>query len=250
MMDMKNIHFKTALVAAALLSAGCTSVATFDYEGSRGTMIRASHNGGVKTVAVMPFMDQRGAFTGDHRYNDRGSYWLGWIPFLPSGFEVKNSPEKSDGFITLERFHVNPQEEFAAGAAASLRRSGLFANVIQANNDAQAKADYIFRGRIKAATYEGDIWSCCITYGFAPLLWVVGVPYATSFNSLAVEFELIDRASGNKVWSYAYDGSDYLNHWIYQPRVGEDVSLFAALLKEAMNGAVVNMSQAVPGLAR
>jgi hypothetical protein len=213
-------------------------------------MIRASHNGGSKTVAVMPFMDQRGAFTGDHRYNDRGSYWLGWIPFLPSGFEVKNSPEKSDGFITLERFHVNPQEEFAAGAAASLRRSGLFANVVQANNDSQAKADYIFRGRIKAATYEGDIWSCCITYGFAPLLWVVGVPYATSFNSLAVEFELIDRASGNKVWSYAYDGSDYLNHWIYQPRVGEDVSLFAALLKEAMNGAVVNMSQTVPGLAR
>ncbi len=247
---MMNIHFNSALVAAALLSVGCTSVATFDYEGSRGTMIRASHNGGSKTVAVMPFMDQRGAFTGDHRYNDRGSYWLGWIPFLPSGFEVKNSPEKSDGFITLERFHVNPQEEFAAGAAASLRRSGLFANVVQANNDSQAKADYIFRGRIKAATYEGDIWSCCITYGFAPLLWVVGVPYATSFNSLAVEFELIDRASGNKVWSYAYDGSDYLNHWIYQPRVGEDVSLFAALLKEAMNGAVVNMSQTVPGLAR
>lgn len=247
---MMNIHFNSALVAAALLSVGCTSVATFDYEGSRGTMIRASHNGGSKTVAVMPFMDQRGAFTGDHRYNDSGSYWLGWIPFLPSGFEVKNSPEKSDGFITLERFHVNPQEEFAAGAAASLRRSGLFANVVQANNDSQAKADYIFRGRIKAATYEGDIWSCCITYGFAPLLWVVGVPYATSFNSLAVEFELIDRASGNKVWSYAYDGSDYLNHWIYQPRVGEDVSLFAALLKEAMNGAVVNMSQTVPGLAR
>ena len=247
---MKYVYAKTLLAAVALCAAGCTSVATFDYEGARGTMIRVSPNGGVKTVAVMPFMDQRGAFTGDHRYNDRGSYWLGWIPFMPSGFEVKNSPEKSDGFISLERFHVHPQEDFAAAATASLRRSGLFANVVQANNPAQAQADYHFRGRLKLASYEGNIWSCCITYGFAPLFWVVGVPYATSFNTLSVEFELIERATGNKVWGYAYDGSDYLNHWIYQPRTGEDVSLFAALLKEAMNGAVVNMAQTVPNLAR
>jgi hypothetical protein len=247
---MKTAKLNSMLAAAALCAAGCTSVATFDYEGARGTMIRVSPNGGTKSVAVMPFMDQRGAYTGDHRYNDRGSYWLGWIPFIPCGFEVKGSPEKSDGFITLERFHVHPQEDFAAAAAASLRRSGLFANVSQANSDSQVQTDYVFRGRVKAVTYEGDIWSCCITYGFAAGLWVLGVPYATSFNSLSVEFELVECATGNKVWGYAYDGSDYLNHWIYQPRSGEDVSLFAALLKEAMNGAVVNMAQTVPGLAR
>ena len=249
---MKRFHARFLFATAALCVAGCTSVSTFDYEGARGTMIRAVPNGfgGAKSVAVMPFMDQRGAYAGDHRYNDRGSYWLGWIPFVPSGYEVKNSPEKSDGFITLERFHFNPQEEFAAAAATSLRRSGLFANVIQANNDEQTVADYIFRGRVKIATYEGNIWSCCITYGFAPVLWVLGVPYATSYNSLAVEFELLDRTNGSKVWGYSYDGTDYLNHWVYQPRSGQDVSLFAALMKEAMNGAVVNMSQTVPGLAR
>jgi len=247
---MKRINFKAILAATALCAAGCTSVATFDYEGARGTMIRISPNGGLKSVAVMPFLDQRGAFVGDHSYNDRGSYWLGWFPFVPSGFDVKNSPEKSDGFLTFERFRFNPQEDFAAAAAASLRRSGLFANVTQANNDAQVQADYVFRGRIKATTYEGDIWCCCITYGFAPLLWAAGVPCATSFNTLSVEFEMIERATGNKVWGYGYDSSDYLNHWIYQPRTGEDASLFAAMLKEAMNGALVNMSQTVPGLAR
>lgn len=247
---MKSMKLNTVLAVAAICAAGCTSVATFDYEGARGTMIRVNPNGGAKTVAVMPFADQRGAYTGNHSYNDRGSYWLGWIPFVPSGFEVKNAPEKSDGFITLERYHIHPQEDFAAAAAASLRRSGLFSGVMQANDDAQAQADYVFRGRITALTYEGDIWSCCITYGFSPALWVLGVPYATSFNSLSVEFELVERATGAKVWGYAYDGTDYLNHWIYQPRSGEDVSLFAALLKEAMNGAVVNMAQTVPGLAR
>ena len=246
---MKTAKLNSILAAAALCAAGCTSVATFDYEGARGTMIRVRPNGAAKTVAVMPFMDQRGS-RGTHSYHDSGSYWLGWIPFVPSGFEVKNSPEKSDGFITLERFHFNPQEDFAAAAAASLRRSGLFANVMQANNDAQANADYVFRGRVKLATYEGDIWSCCITYGFAPVLWVLGVPYATSYNSLGVEFELLDRKTGGKVWGYSYDATDYLNHWIYQPRSGEDVSLFAALMKEAMNGAIVNMSNSVPGLAR
>ena len=241
---------KSLLAAIALCAAGCTSVATFDYEGARGAMVRVRPNGAAKTVAVMPFMDQRGASGDSHSYNDRGSYWLGWIPFMPSGFEVKNFPEKSDGFMTLERYHFNPQEDLAAAAAMSLRRSGLFAHVLQANNAAQAQADYHFRGRVVAATYEGDIWSCCITYGFAPALWVLGVPCATSFNSLAVEFELVERATGAIVWRYSYNGNDYLNHWIYQPRSGDDVSLLAALMKEAMNGAVVNMSLTVPALVQ
>ena len=55
-------------------------------------------------------------------------------------------------------------------------------------------------------------------------------------------------SKGAIVWKYSYDASDHLNHWIYQPRSGEDVSLFAAMMKEAMNGAVVNMAQTVPAL--
>ena len=244
---MRQIPLKSILAAAALCAAGCTSVATFDYEGARGTMIRVRPNGAAKTVAVMPFMDQRGS-RGTHSYHDGGSYWLGWIPFVPYGYDVKNAPEKSDGFITLERFHFNPQEDLAAAAAMSLRRSGLFGYVMQANSPAQAQADYHFRGRVKLGSYEGNIWSCCITYGFAPLLWVAGVPYATSFNYLGVDFELVERATGAIVWQYSYDASDHLNHWIYQPRSGEDVSLFAAMMKEAMNGAVVSMAQTVPAL--
>jgi len=237
------------IAACALCALGCTSVKTFDYEGARGSMIRVRPNAGPKSVAVLPFLDQRGASDGTHAYNDRGSYWLGWIPFVPSGFEYKPSPEKSDGFLTLERFHFDPQEDLARAAAISLRRSGIFRDVKQANNDAQgAGADYLFRGRVTVASYEGDIWSCCITYGFAPGLWVLGVPYATSYNSLAVEFELVDRATGASVWKYAYDGTDYLNHWIYQPRSGEDTSLFASLMKEAMNGAVLDMSRKVSGI--
>ena len=245
-----DVKFGILLMAAALGTVGCTSIATFDYEGARGSMVRVRPNGAAKTVAVMPFMDQRGSHSGMHSYHDRGSYWLGWIPFVPSGYEVKNAPEKSDGFISMERFHFNPQEDLAAAAAMSLRRSGLFGYVAQANSPAQAQADYHFRGRVKVGSYEGDIWSCCITYGFAPALWVLGVPYATSYNSLAVEFELVERSTGAIVWKYSYDATDYLNHWIYQPRTGEDVSLFAAMMKEAMNGAVLNMAQTVPALAQ
>lgn len=245
-----KIGFRHLMAVVALGAAGCTSVATFDYEGARGTMVRVRPNGAAKTVAVMPFMDQRGAFTGAHSYHDSGSYWLGWIPFVPCGYDIKNSPEKSDGFISLERFHFNPQEELAAAAAMSLRRSGLFGHVLQANNPAQAQADYHFRGRVKLASYEGNIWSCCITYGFAPALWVLGVPYATSHNALSVEFELVERATGAIVWKYGYDATDHLNHWIYQPRTGQDVSMFASMMKEAMNGAVANMAQTVPALAQ
>ena len=236
--------------AAAVCAAGCTSVATFDYEGSRGSMLRVRPNGAAKTVAVMPFMDMRGSQDGAHSYRDSGSYWFGWIPLFPSGWDAKNFPERSDGFISIERFHFDPQEELAAAAAASLRRSGLFGHVLQANNAAQAQADYVFRGRIGTAAYEGDIWSCCVTYGFAPAFWVLGVPYATSRCELAVEFELVERATGAVAWKYSYRSVDRMHHWIYNPNSGEDVSLFASLMKEAMNGAIANMSQTVPALAQ
>ena len=42
---MRQIPLKAILAAAALCAAGCTSVATFDYEGARGTMIRATTMG-------------------------------------------------------------------------------------------------------------------------------------------------------------------------------------------------------------
>ena len=247
-----------AVVAAALLLGACTNVAKFDYSAAPGTLPRFSEAGsGTKSVAVMPFMDQRGSkyfdpeqvdLAEDRPAGDHGSFFLGLIPLMPFGYVEKTQPENSEDFVSLGRFHFDVQNDLAAASIASLKSSGLFSNVVKANNAAQAaNADYIWRGTVTSTFYRGRMFSYGITYCFSHILWIVGVPYGSSTNELGVKFELVDRTSGNVVWDFSYLESDYLNHWIYA-RVGKDVSIYPQLMKEAMNRALFKLSQDMPDL--
>ncbi len=245
----------SAAFAAALLLSACTNVAKFDYQAAPGTMIKLREPGSAaKSVAVMPFMDQRGMGNIDpgqavaHDVGDHGSFFLGFIPLMPFGYVEKMQPENSEDFVSLGRFHFDVQNDLSAAAMASLKSSGLFKNVTKANNAAQAaNADYIWRGSVTSTFYRGRMFSYGITYCFSHILWIVGVPYGSSTNELGVKFELVDRASGDVVWSFDYLASDYLNHWIYA-RVGKDVSIYPRLMKEAMNQALYKLSQDMPDL--
>ena len=244
-------------IAAALVLGACNNVAKFDYNGAQGTLAKFAEPGSAtKSVAVMPFMDQRGAKYFDpsqaglasaHPSGDHGSFFLALIPFMPFGYVEKEQPELSEDFVSLERFHFDVQNDLAAAAFASLKSSNLFSEVKRANTAAQADgADYIWRGSVTSTFYRGRIF----TYGisvFSPILWVVGIPDGSSTNELGVKFELVDRASGNVVWEYNYLNSDYLNHWLYA-RVGKDTSLYPELMKQAMNGALYDLSKKMPDL--
>ena len=244
-------------IAAALVLGACNNIAKFDYNGAQGTLAKFAEPGSAtKSVAVMPFMDQRGAKYFDPSQaglasarpsGDHGSFFLALIPFMPFGYVEKEQPELSEDFVSLERFHFDVQNDLAAAAFASLKSSNLFSEVKRANNAAQAAdADYIWRGSVTSTFYRGRIF----TYGisvFSPILWVVGIPDGSSTNELGVKFELVDRASGNVVWEYNYLNSDYLNHWLYA-RVGKDASLYPQLMKQAMNGALYDLSKKMPGL--
>ncbi len=244
-------------IAAALVLGACNNIAKFDYNGAQGTLAKFAEPGSAtKSVAVMPFMDQRGAKYFDPSQaglasarpsGDHGSFFLALIPFMPFGYVEKEQPELSEDFVSMERFHFDVQNDLAAAAFASLKSSNLFSDVKRANNAAQAAdADYIWRGSVTSTFYRGRIF----TYGisvFSPILWVVGIPDGSSTNELGVKFELVDRASGNVVWEYNYLNSDYLNHWLYA-RVGKDASLYPQLMKQAMNGALYDLSKKMPGL--
>ena len=244
-------------IAAALVLGACNNIAKFDYNGAQGTLAKFAEPGSAtKSVAVMPFMDQRGAKYFDPSQaglasarpsGDHGSFFLALIPFMPFGYVEKEQPELSEDFVSMERFHFDVQNDLAAAAFASLKSSNLFSEVKRANNAAQAAdADYIWRGSVTSTFYRGRIF----TYGisvFSPILWVVGIPDGSSTNELGVKFELVDRASGNVIWEYNYLNSDYLNHWLYA-RVGKDASLYPQLMKQAMNGALYDLSKKMPGL--
>ena len=244
---MKQTFLALAFAAAALMLGACTSVATFDYTAASGTMMRFREAGvAKKSVAVLPFMDQRGsgAAQAARPAGDHGSLYLGLIPLLPYGWVEKGEPENSVDFVSLGRFGFNPQNDLAAAAIASLKTSGLFSNVTKANNIAQAaSADYVWRGTVTSTFYRGRMFSYCISYFFSPVLWVVGFPSGSSTNELGVKFELVDRVTGEAVWQYEWLDSDYLNHWIYA-RIGKDVSLYPELMKRAMNSALGDLAQA------
>ena len=239
---MNKIMFFSAALTAVLLT-GCTNVATFDYNGAPGTIAVFQERGSAqKTVAVLPFMDQRSASVSDPgEVGDRGSFYLGFLPLMPFGYLIKSEPEKSDDFVSLGRFHFDPQNDLANAAMISLRQSNLFAKVIRANNQEQAaSADYIWRGKLLSTRYRGNMYSYCITYFLSHVFWIIGVPSGTSWNQLHVQFELIDRASGQIVWQYDFNQEDSITHWIYA-RVGKDASLYAVLMKLAMNSALKDL---------
>lgn len=253
---MRKFIFSAAFAAAALVLSACTNVAKFDYQAAPGAMIKLREPGSAaKSVAVMPFMDQRGMGNFDpalaasaHDVGDHGSFFLGFIPLMPFGYVEKTQPENSEDFVSLGRFHFDVQNDLAAASIASLKNSGLFKNVTKANNAAQAAdADYIWRGSVTSTFYRGRMFTYGLTYFVSPVLWVVGIPSGSSTNELGVKFELVDRAGGDVVWSFDYLASDYLNHWIYA-RVGKDVSIYPRLMKEAMNQALYKLSQDMPDL--
>lgn len=243
-------------VCAAVL-AGCTNVATFDYAVAHGTMSKFQEAGtATKTIAVVPFLDQRGTKYFDpmqsgqaaaHPAGDHGSFYLGFIPLMPAGFVEKEEPENSEGFVSLGRYHFNVQNDLANASLLSLKASNLFVKVTKANNLEQANADYIWRGKVTNTYYSGSMYSYCITYFLSPVLWVLGAPCGTSENELWVKFELVERATGKVVWNYDYRGRDYIHHWIYA-RIGKDVSMYPQLMKQAMNGALYELSKKLPTL--
>ena len=234
-----------ALLTAAFF-CGCTSVAKFEYSSAPGSMIRLQESGsGSKSIAVMPFMDQRGAgipgVDGEISMpGDSGSFYWGFLPLFPFAGVKKEIPEASKDFVTLGRFHFDVSNDLADAAMQSLNASGLFKKVIKANDLKQANTDYIWRGKVHSTRYSGHYYQYCITYLAAPVLWILGAPMGDSVNELAVTFELIERTGGKVLWQYSYCNSDYVNHWIY--RQSEDVTIYPRLMKQAMNMALRDLA--------
>jgi len=247
-MSIKTMFLSSALVVVTVLLSGCTNIARFDYTDAPGPMVQFPEARERKSIAVMPFLDQRGMEIinlGDrpqHIYSDSGSLYWGLLPLFPFGFVQKKLPEQSNDFVSLGYFHFDPANDLAAASIESLKYSNLFSWVGKTNSLKQAETDYIWQGTITDLGYRGKLFSYCITYFLSPALWIIGAPSGVSHNQLGIDFALVERATGETVWKHSYHGNDYIMHWIYA-RVGDDTSLYAALMKQAMNQALYNLSK-------
>ena len=250
----KNL-FLLAFVLPLLYLTACNGSAAFDYSQAPGTLLRMPdtmfRN---KTVAVVPFLDNRGALNSDetraddahvNTSGDHGSLCLALIPLLPAGYIEKGEPDRSSDFITISQFKFNPPQDLADAAFVSLNAAGMFKQVYRLNNKTAPQTDYIWRGKILNTNYKGYLYSYCITCIASPALWILGAPSATSFNELWVQFDLVETATGKTVWTYNFRGNDYIVHWIYA-RYNTDCSMYAKLMKTAMNRAIYELGEKFP----
>lgn len=250
-----NKTYLLSLVLPLALLYGCASVATFDYTASNGSLVRFPDRENKKSCQVMTFVDRRGVLAQQEDGKElprpmwnRGSFALGYLPVFPAGFVEKYQPENSDGFVTLDRFEFSPTQDLTNAAQLSLKNSNLFSSVERASGLGSIRTDYIFEGEILKTYYSGTMFSYCITYFLAAPFWAIGCPDGSSYNELAINFKLIERASGKVVWTYQYHNGDSITHWLYA-RVGKDASLFAPLMKQAMNQALDDLNNRYPSLA-
>ena len=138
----------------------------------------------------------------------------------------------------------NPHFLFSRG-----NNSNHISGINAADSAGRTDAEYLWRGSVNNTFYSGAMLTYCISYFLSPALWAVGAPEGVSRNALGVSFELVERATGRTVWRYDYDGEDYIVHWIYA-RIGKDVSLYADLMRQALNLALSDLAPRLPELQR
>lgn len=248
---MRKLLVFAAGLSVAFVVAGCSNTARFSYSAAPGAMPEFTPLPGAPTVGVMPAEDLRDVSTyadGDNSNEFYGSYYLGLIPFFPFGWRSMRHPEQSGEFATLSQFDFSPAEDLADASVQSLRASRLFAKVERIRDPGKSDCTYLWRTKLRGSRYRGYILTYCVTYFVAPLLWVVGFPDAISSEDLKVDFELVDRASGQVVWKRSHDLSDSMLHWIYT-RIGADANLYAMMMKYALGSSLAELSAGIPAPA-
>jgi len=225
---------------AALLLAGCSTVTEFNYPPAFPRLVRVKPGLATgKSVAVEPFQDFRG------KANDISPAYLYLIPLCPFGYIEYERPEHGEWFPSVDGFQFEPSAELARAAAVSLKHSGLFRQVSRADEKTAVAADYILRGGVISTYYKVRLFSYGLSFE-GPWLWLIGLPAGTSLNRLSVCLWLVERQTGRTVWTYAFEGQDYISQGLYF-RYGRDTSMYSVLMAESMNCAVMSLEEFFAG---
>ena len=228
-----------ACMLAAALASGCASSAKFVYPdkmSSLATCYAPVASSGRK-VAVLPFED----FRSDE--NQTAAMSLYYLPLSPFGYIECERPETGSRFVSIDSFNFTPSEDLAKAAALSLSRSGLFADAFFTFGGEKGSADLILDGKIESTYFKGRLFSYGVSI-YSCYLWVLGAPCGTSLNRLSLHLSLKSAKSGKVLWEGSFEKEDYIVQWIYARR-GQDAKLYASLMREGMNEALKNLTDAL-----
>jgi hypothetical protein len=173
-----------------LLTSGCATKAGWQYVPNPG------RPAGVQVplvVAVERFQDERGS--SNSRY-----FWLCIIPLVPYCSSSYSQPENANGFLTEAAYNFRPSDDLAEATTIELRQTGMFKEVFVTNRISDPTAQLTVRGTIESTQWDGSEYSYLLgPYG--SLLWIFGLPIGSAENNLRIKLELVERATGQQLWS-------------------------------------------------
>lgn len=173
-----------------LVTSGCATRAGWQYVPNSG------RPAGVQVplvVAVERFQDERGTL--NSRY-----FWLCVIPLVPYCSSTYNQPENANGFLTEAAYNFRPSEDLAEATAIELRQTAMFKDVFVTNRTSDPTTQLTVRGTIESTQWDGSQYAYLLgPYG--SLLWVFGLPIGSADNTLRIKLDLVERATGQQLWS-------------------------------------------------
>lgn len=229
-------------IITALLLAGCSSINKSGIikappgEASRNNA-RSRNSAEEKKytpiLAVTPLLEKRG------NLKSYGSVYKYLLPLVPYGTIRYERPDQAKMFNTPHEFEFNMSENLLKLLIDTVKKSGLFDNVILTPTPLESNADLILSGEIYSTIYEGKTYSYGLSF-LGPALWCLGLPAGSSYKKLTIELYLKKKDTGEQIWSYAINKEKTVVQGLYH-NWGKDVNSFAALMEEGVKEAIADM---------
>ena len=200
---VKVTQFLGLVFLTAWLTTGCSSQRGWAYV---ATPPMKQSPGFAKTVAVVPFVDQRPV-------QNKNNIGLRLIPLMPFGWQELNTPETIQGHIASGLWQFRPTEDMAKALALEVQNRHLFREAFFTFRESDG--EFILRGVLLSTGYDGTLYSYGLSI-YGEILWVLGLPAGKVKNDLSIELRLEDRTSGQEVWKKQYKADhDEGVYWAY-----------------------------------
>ena len=186
------------------------------------------------TVTVVPFADERPAEMFDNA-------WLWLVPLVLYNSAHADKVEES---LPEKYSQFNPLEDIPKAVAGEVNNKGFFKAVIfSAKGD---ESELVLKGRLTSTTYAETRFSYGLSV-YSYLLYLLGLPIATTKNELAFKLQIEEPQSQSLLWESGIYKSDErgLRGAYYGSRSG---LWFDEMLKELMPKILADLEQGIKKL--
>ena len=193
----------TVLLASVL--TGCSDFKGWSYEAdARVDRVPLL----AKRVVVPPLDDLR-----PRENSELGVFLACFVPLMPYGTVHYNMPELGARWKQKDVKPFYPANDVARAIAEELDNSGIFTQVVFSRN---AKDEELFlNGDLLVLKDDRWITLYGLTYFFGDFLWLLGAPMGGTTNELTIKLTLVERATGEVLWSQTFSESDRKTEWLY-----------------------------------